>query len=98
MLYDILIIFICMFAALGITELAVYIYEKSCAARLPHKFFILADNFEKNDAEYVIRFLEGVISRSGTDAAICGIKLGENADIDVDLLKNLQKEFKNIVT
>lgn len=96
MLYEILIIFVCMFAALGIVELAVYHFNRMCSVRLPHKFYILADNFEAQDAEYVIRFLEGVISRSGLDSAVCGIKLGENARIDEDLLLVLQEEFANI--
>lgn len=96
MLYDILIIFVCMFAALGIVELAVYIFNKICAARLPHKFYIVADNFQSEDAEYVLRFLEGLIGRSGLESAICGIKLGENAEVDSELLSVLLEEFGNI--
>ncbi len=96
MLYEILIIFVCMFAALGIVELAVYIFNKLCSSRLPHKFYIVADNFKAEDAEYVIRFLEALIGRSGLESAICGIKLGENAQIDQELLQVLLDEFPNI--
>ncbi len=96
MLYEILIIFVCMFAALGIVELAVYSFNLMCSSRLPHKFYIVADNFGKDDAEYVIRFLESVIGRSGVHSAICGIKLGENAEIDEELLEALREEFSNI--
>ena len=98
MLYEILIIFVCMFAALGIVELSVYHFNRICSTRLPHRFFILADDFEKEDAEYVIRFLESVISRSGLDSAVCGIKLGKNANIDSELLDILKEEFSNIDT
>lgn len=96
MLYDLLIILVCMFAALGICELAIYLFNRTVSARLPHRFYILADNFEREDAEYVIRFLEGVISRSGVDSAVCGIKLGENAQVDDELLEHLCTEFGNI--
>ena len=96
MLYDILIILVCMFASLGICELAIYLFNRTASGRLPHRFYILADDFEQNDAEYVIRFLEGVISRSGVDSAVCGIKLGENAQVDDELLECLCKEFGNI--
>lgn len=96
MLYELLIIFVCMFAALGIVELAVYAFNLMCASRLPHKFYIVADDFDNDDAEYVIRFLESVIGRSGVHSAICGIKLGENARIDEELLKTLREEFPNI--
>jgi len=98
MLYEILIIFVCMFASLGIVELAVYIFNLECSKRLPHKFYILADNFGPDDAEYVIRFLESLISRSGTDSAICGIRLGDNVEIDSELLETLLEEFPNIRT
>lgn len=96
MLYEILIIFVCMFASLGIVELSVYYFNKICSSRLPHKFYILADNFSADDAEYIIRFLEGLISRSGLESAIEGIRLGNNAVIDEQLLLQLQEEFGNI--
>ena len=97
MLYELLIIFICMFASLGIVELAVYQFNKMCSTKLPHKFYILAEDFSAEDAEYVIRFLEGMISRSGLESAIEGIKLGNNANIDEQLLLQLQEEFGNII-
>ena len=96
MLYDLLIIFVCMFAALGIVELAVNIFNRMCAARLPHKFYILAEDFPEEDAEYVIRFLESAISRSGLECSIKGIRLGENAKISTELLEALKEEFPNI--
>ncbi len=96
MLYEILIIFVCMFAALGIVELAVYTFNRLCSSRLPHKFYIVADNFSAEDAEYVIRFLESLIGRGGLGSAICGIRLGKNAQIDRELLLALLEEFPNI--
>ena len=96
MLYDLLIILVCMFASLGICELAIYLFNRTASGRLPHKFYILADDFGQEDAEYVIRFLEGVISRSGVDSAICGIQLGSNVRIDDELLECLCTEFGNI--
>lgn len=96
-MYDILIILVCMFASLGIVELAIYFFNRNLAKQLPHKFYILADNFGKDDAEYVIRFLEGLISRCGLDSTICGIQLGENIQIDEALLTALTREFPNIV-
>lgn len=97
MLYDILIIFICMFASLGIVDLAVYIFNCLCARKLPHKFYLLADNFKSGDAEYVIRSLESIISTSGADTVICGIKLGENAELPTELYKKLNNEYRNII-
>lgn len=97
MLYEILIIFVCMFAALGIVELSVYYFNRICSSKLPHKFYILADNFSAEDAEYVIRFLEGTIARSGLESAIEGIRLGENAVISDTLLSELQEEYGNIL-
>ncbi len=97
MLYEILIIFVCMFAALGITELAVYCFNFMCASRLPHKFYIVADDFGEEDAEYVLRFLENLISGSGLGCAVGGVKLGENAKIEKELLDSLLKEFPDLI-
>ena len=98
MLYELLIIFVCMFAALGIVELAVYLFNRMCASRLPHKFYIVAENVTCEDAEYVLRFLRSLIGRSGLDSAICGIRLGENIEIDDELLQKLTEEFPDIFT
>ena len=97
MLYEILIIFVCMFASLGITELTVYIFNTQCSKKLPHKFYILADSLSKENAEYVIRFLEEAIRHSGLDSAVCGIKLGDNADVDEKVLEKLRYEYGNII-
>ncbi len=97
MLYDILLIFVCLFASLGIVEIAVCVFDKICAKRLPHGFYILADNFTKDSAEYIIRYLEGLILHSGLDHSVKGIRLGENAEIDDELLLRLQEEYRNII-
>ena len=97
MLYDIPLIFIGLFASLGIVELTIYIFNFLCSKRLPDKFYILADNFTQDQAEYVIRFLECLISNSGLDCSICGIKLGENAAISSELLIRLNNEYRNII-
>ena len=86
-----------MFAAYGITELAVYYFNRICAAKLPHRFCILADNFEKEDAEYVLRFLESMIRKHGLEYAVCGIKLGENAEVEKETLEALCNEYGNII-
>ncbi len=96
MLYDILLIFICLFASLGIVELTIYIFNLLCSKKLHDKFYILADNFTEDEAEYVIRFLESLISNSGLDCSVCGIKLGENTEISPELLHRLKLEYRNI--
>lgn len=98
MLYDILLIFVCLFAALGIVELAVYIFNSACARKMKCKFYILADDFDESEAEYAIRFLENLIAHSGIDCLVCGIKLGENAKISPELLHSLNIEYRNIIT
>ena len=97
MLYDILIIFVCMFASFGIVELAIYFFDYVCSLKLPGEYYVCADNFSEDDAEYVLRFLEGIISREGAGKAIKGIKLGENARAEKELLEQLRLEFGNII-
>ena len=96
MLYEILLIILCMFAALGFSELIIAIFNYKCAKRLPHKFKITVTDIDKEQAEFVIRYLEELLFVSGADAAIDEIVLGEGADIDDSMFEVLQKQFGNI--
>lgn len=96
MLYEILIIIICMFAALGMAFLAISIFNCKCAKRLPRKFSLLVNGVKGEQAEYIIRYLEELLWVSGADAAINEIILGNDTEIEKDLLERLSREFGNI--
>ncbi len=95
MLYDIITVFICMFAAMGVVffilELSLLLSNKKHG----YKFYILCENLSGKEAEYAIRYIENIIlSRLG--GVGCGIKLGENVEIDKAVLEALKREYRNI--
>ncbi len=97
MLYEIILIFICLFAALGMVDLALYIFNKICTRRLPgHRLYIFVDDFKGENAEYLLRFLEEYIVRDKTELDICGLLLGKNAEVDDELLSHLKNKYRNI--
>lgn len=96
MLYDIIIVLICMFAAMGVVFLILELGLMFSASKHGYKFYILCENISEEEAEYAIRYIENVIiSRLGGVA--CGIKLGENVEINPKVLKALKQEYRNIV-
>lgn len=95
MLYDIITVLICMFAAMGVVffilELGLLLSNK----KYGYKFYILCENLSEKEAEFAIRYVENIIlSRLGGIA--CGIKLGENVEVDTEVLEALKKEYRNI--
>lgn len=98
MLYEILLIFICLFAALGIVDLAVYIFNRSCIKRLPpHRLYIMLDDFEESDAEYLAGFLVEYFLRCGDYPPIDGIIIGDAADPDGELRAQLRTRYKDFI-
>ncbi len=99
MLYEIFLIFICLFAALGIVDIAVYFFNKICIKRLPpHSLYILIDDFEKSDAERIVRFTAEHFLRQSDGLSVKGIIIGENADLDEELRALLRTLYKDYIT
>ena len=96
MLYEILLIILCMFAALGLAELAISIFNYKCSKRLPHKFYITVTDIKTEQAEFVLRYLEELLLVSGADAAINEIVLEDSVEIEESVLEALQRQFGNI--
>ena len=95
MFYDIILILICMFAALGIVFFISELNFLFSNKKYKYKFYLLCRDIPKEEAEYAIRYAEKVIlSRLG--GVGCGIKLGENVQIDKNVLEILKREYRNI--
>lgn len=98
MLYEITLIFICLFAALGIADLAVYIFNRLCIKRLPpHRLYITIDGFEKSDAERIAHFITEYYLRCGDCPTVNGIIISEDADPDGELRERLRAQYKDFI-
>lgn len=98
MLYEILLIFICLFASLGIVDLSVYIFNRICIKRLPpHRLYITIDDFEKSDAERIVHFITEYYLRGGDCPPIDGIIIGDTADPDGKLREQLRARYKDFI-
>lgn len=95
-LYEIFLIFICMFAAIGIVEVVLCVFTWCLVKKSQYKCDILLEDVSKADAETTIRLLETLIFASGIDCAVGGIRLGENVDVSSDVLRRLEREYGNI--
>lgn len=94
---DVFYLFLCFFAALGIVDAAAYLFDRLCAARLPHAFRILVEDCPDEDgARYAVRFLEGVVGRTSLEKALCGVVIGKNVALSDSEKRDLEREFGNI--
>ena len=96
MLREILMVMLCFFAVLGIVDAATYLFERICSARLGVSLGIFVPECRAENAEYTLRFVEGILAREGLSKAVGTVYLGENVKIDPETLLRLEGEFGNI--
>ncbi len=89
-------ILLCFFAVLGIVDAATYLFDRVCSARLGVSLGVLVPECSAENAEYTLRFVEGVLSREGLPKAVDTVYLGKDVKIDPDTLSRLEGEFRNI--
>ena len=95
---DVFFVILCFFAALGIVDAAVYLFDRICSSRLAHPFRILVEDCpDAEDAEYAVRFLEGVVGRTSLEKALCGLVIGENVALSENAKRALEREYGNII-
>lgn len=96
MLCEILMVMLCFFAVLGIVDAATYLFDRVCSARLGISLGVLVPECSAGNAEYTLRYVEGVLAREGLPKAVDTVYLGKDVKIDPEILARLEGEFGNI--
>ena len=85
-----------MFAVLGVYFVLSFWLDRICEKRANARCFILLDEVDKVDTEYLVRFLESRFACGEFSKLFSGILISKTSCVDSEKLKSLCEEYQNI--
>lgn len=96
MLAVIIKIALCSFAVLGFVDLLIYVMNLISFRNTKAVCKLLIASCPDENAEYTIRFYEGLLCRTGAELAIKSVVVGSAVSISDDKLDELSREYGNL--
>ena len=84
------------FGVLGVYFLLSFVLDRLCEKRANAKCFVLIEEVDEREIEYLVRFLESRFVNGEFSNLFSGIAISKTLPCDREKLKPLIVEFKNI--